>query len=155
MATVVVGVDGSSSARAALEFAAGEAALHRARLLIVCAWEIPPSIYDWDGVLDQATVDALRESAENEAKDAFDVAKTLQPGLECEARIAEGHAAEVLLGESGGAAMIVVGNRGRGGFASLLLGSVSQQVVSHAFCPVTVVHHSAAGQSEAREGGGS
>jgi nucleotide-binding universal stress UspA family protein len=51
----------------------------------------------------------------------------------------EGQAAEVLLDEARDAVLIVVGNRGRGGFASLLLGSVSQQVVHHAPCPVLVV----------------
>jgi nucleotide-binding universal stress UspA family protein len=146
METVVVGVDGSSPARAALDFAVGEAALRGARLRIVCAWEIPPTIYDWDGVVDQSTVDGFREGAENVVKDALDAAKKSQPTLECEARIAEGHPAEVLLDQSGDATLIVVGNRGRGGFASLLLGSVSQQVVSHASCPVTVVHHSGAGR---------
>jgi nucleotide-binding universal stress UspA family protein len=103
---IVVGVDGSSSAEAALAFAAEEAAQRSARLVVVCAWEA-----------------------------------------------ADGQPAEVLLDESRDATLIVVGNRGRGGFASLLLGSVSQQVVHHASCPVTVVHQRADAGGESREGG--
>jgi nucleotide-binding universal stress UspA family protein len=70
-------------------------------------------------------VDGFCEGAENVVKDAIDVAKKLEPTLKCEARIAQGRLAEVLLAESHDAGLIVVGNRGRGGFASLLLGSVS------------------------------
>jgi nucleotide-binding universal stress UspA family protein len=155
METVVVGVDGSSAAQAALAFAAEEAALRDARLVVVCAWEIPTAIYagGFAPGLDQATLDGFRESAQKVAKEAVDAAKTLQPALQCEGRAAEGQPAEALLEESRDATLIVVGNRGRGGFASLLLGSVSQQVVHHASCPVTVVHQRADVGGEPREGG--
>jgi nucleotide-binding universal stress UspA family protein len=59
--------------------------------------------------------------------------------MECEGIAVEGQAADVLLQEAQDADLLVVGNRGRGGFASLLLGSVSQQVVHHASCPVIIV----------------
>jgi nucleotide-binding universal stress UspA family protein len=66
METIVVGVDGSDCAGAALEFAAGEAALRGARLRVVSAWDIPPAIYGggFSPGIDQATLDAFRESAE-------------------------------------------------------------------------------------------
>jgi nucleotide-binding universal stress UspA family protein len=139
--TVVVGFDGSGPARAALEFAAEEAVLRDARLRIVCAWEIPSSIYagGYAPGFDASTFDGFREAAEALAAEAVEAAKRLQPGLDCEGHAAGGQPAEVLLREARDAALIAVGNRGRGGFKSLLLGSVSQQVVHHASCPVTVV----------------
>jgi nucleotide-binding universal stress UspA family protein len=66
-------------------------------------------------------------------------AARVAPGLECEGKAIEGPAAEVLLLEARDASLIVVGNRGRGGFASLLLGSVSKQFVHYAHCPVLAV----------------
>jgi nucleotide-binding universal stress UspA family protein len=63
----------------------------------------------------------------------------LQPVVTCEGRAIEGQPAGVLLKEAEQADMIVVGSRGHGGFANLLLGSVTQQVVHHAPCPVVVV----------------
>ena len=66
--------------------------------------------------------------------------KELRPSLEGEALAVEGQPAGVLLEQAADAELIVVGNRGRGGFESLLLGSVSQQVVHHAACPVVVVN---------------
>jgi nucleotide-binding universal stress UspA family protein len=141
MATVVVGVDGSDPARAALEFAAAEAALRQARLRVVCAWEVPPAVYasGYAPGLDESAWDDLRAGAENVARQAAEIAQKLQPGIECDAHAAAGQPAELLIDESRRADLVVVGNRGRGGFASLLLGSVSQQVVHHAACPVTVV----------------
>lgn len=142
METIVVGVDGSAGARAALEFAAREAALRKARLRIVCAWEISAAVYagGFAPALDQATVDGFRADAEAVVQEAVAAAKELQPGIECEGKVVQGQAAEALLEEAPDADLIVVGNRGHGGFASLLLGSVSHQVVQHAPCPVTVVH---------------
>jgi nucleotide-binding universal stress UspA family protein len=147
MDTIVVGVDGSACAHAALEFAASEAALRGARLRIVCAWDIPPAMYagGFAPGFDQETLDAFREGAETVAGTALAEAKRLQPSIEVEARTSEGQAAEVLLAAAQDASLIVVGNRGHGGFASLLLGSVSQHVVHHAPCPVLVIREPPAG----------
>jgi nucleotide-binding universal stress UspA family protein len=141
METIVVGVDGSKGGRAALEFAAGEAALRGAQLHIVSAWAITPAVYagGFAPGFDQETIDAIRETAESVVQEALAEAKRLQPSIDAEGRTLEGQAAEVLLEQARDASLIVVGNRGHGGFASLLLGSVSQQVVHHAPCPVLVV----------------
>jgi nucleotide-binding universal stress UspA family protein len=141
METVVVGVDGSKCARVALEFAANEAALRGARLRIVFAWEISATLYagGMAPAIDQGVIDGFRENAERVVTEAIAEGKRLQPAVESEGKTIEGRAAETLLEEARGASLIVVGNRGHGGFASLLLGSVSQQVVHHAPCPVTVV----------------
>ena len=142
METIIVGVDGSECARAALERAVHEAALRGARLRVVCAWEIPAGVYAGEGFggeLDPLTLDSLRKHAEEIVREAVAKAKGVQPSLECNGEIVEGQPAQVLLHEATDADLIVVGNRGRGGFKSLLLGSVSQQVVHHAPCPVLVV----------------
>jgi nucleotide-binding universal stress UspA family protein len=141
MATIVVGVDGSECARRALAFAAHEAALRNARLRIVCAWEIPPAVYagGFAPALDQSTIDSFHVGADTLVQEAVATARELQPAVESEGTTVQGQPAEVLLEEARGADLIVVGNRGRGGFSSLLLGSVSHQVVQHAPCPVTVV----------------
>ena len=141
MDTVIVGVDGSECARAALAFAAAEAALRGAGLRIVSVWSLAPAVYagGFAPGFDRETIDAFREATETVVKDAIAEAKRLQPSLVVDACVIEGSAAEVLLNEARDAILIVVGNRGRGGFASLLLGSVSQQVVHHAACPVVVV----------------
>jgi nucleotide-binding universal stress UspA family protein len=141
METIVVGVDGSECARGALEFAAREAALRGARLRVVCAWEIPPAVYagGFAPTLDQPTLEGFREGAETVVQQAVAAATGRRSVLECEGKAVHAQPAEVLLEEARDADLIVVGNRGHGGFASLLLGSVSHQVVQHAFCPVTVV----------------
>jgi nucleotide-binding universal stress UspA family protein len=141
METIVVGVDGSAGGRVALEFAAREAALRDAQLRIFCAWEIPPAVYagGFAPTLDQPTLDGFRDGAETIVNEAVATAKELQPTIECEGKAVQGQPAEVLLEEARNADLVVVGNRGHGGFASLLLGSVSHQVVQPARCPVTVV----------------
>jgi nucleotide-binding universal stress UspA family protein len=61
------------------------------------------------------------------------------------AKVVEGNAAQVLLKESAGAGLLVVGSRGRGGLVEALLGSVGQHCVRHATCPVVVLNDSVAG----------
>lgn len=141
MDTVVVGVDGSEGANAALAFAAHEAALRRAKLRIVCGWGVPATVYA-SAFAPQTDVAALlQKGAQRACEDALAEARRLEPGLECEASATEGHPATVLVDEARDAALLVVGSRGLGGFRSLLLGSVGQQCAQHATCPVTIVPH--------------
>jgi nucleotide-binding universal stress UspA family protein len=146
--TIVVGVDGSEGGAAALEFAAREAAFRGARLRVVSAWQMPvmaAHARDFGPPMDAATWDAFSVAAQQVADDAFAESKKLHPSLEGEALGVPGQPADALLEQSAGATLIVVGRRGLGGFKSLLLGSVSQQVVQHAACPVVVVNQPATG----------
>jgi nucleotide-binding universal stress UspA family protein len=139
--TIVVGVDGSEGGAAALEFAASEAARRKALLRIVAAWELPVAVYGAGfEPLDPTMLDAFRVRAEHLADEASTTVKSLQPSVDVEALAVAGQPADALLAQSADAELIVVGRRGLGGFKSLLLGSVSQQVVQHADCPVVVVN---------------
>jgi len=139
MKTIVVGVDGSKHAEDALEFAAEEASLRGARLLIVCAWESSAMIAPMGAGYTAEFLEAFIDSAESIVRAAVARVAELQPSVACEGKSAQGHPAEVLLKEAEQADMIVVGNRGHGEFVGLLLGSVTQHVVHHAHCPVVVV----------------
>jgi nucleotide-binding universal stress UspA family protein len=147
METIVVGVDGSEGGAAALEFAAGEAALRDVRLRIVSAWEVPAAVYGagFTPPMDAGTLEAFGVRAQHLADEAAATVKKLQPSLQVEALASSGQPADVLLaqGSDAEAELIVVGRRGLGGFKSLLLGSVSQQVVHYATCPVVVVNQPA------------
>ncbi len=85
-------------------------------------------------------VGLLREDAE---KTGATIAAECAGGLDPEVRVIEGPAARVLVDVAQNADLLVVGSRGRGGFASLLLGSVSSQCAHHAPCPVAIVPESA------------
>jgi nucleotide-binding universal stress UspA family protein len=143
MDTIVVGFDGSEPARRAREFAAAEAQLRGARLRIVSALQIAPAVYSggFAPPLDQEALDSFRQHAEALVQEAIETVNRLHPRLEVDWRTPEGQAAACLLEEARHATLVVVGNRGRSGFSSLLLGSVSQQVVHHSSCPVIVVPH--------------
>jgi nucleotide-binding universal stress UspA family protein len=136
---VVVGIDGSPCSQEALAFAVEEARMRRARLQIVAAWQIPGLAYTGgaavivDPQVFERAADEARESAVLEAH-------RIGGGLEVDAVTVEESPAAALLEAAGGADLLVVGSRGHGGFASLLLGSVSHQVVMHASCPVAIVH---------------
>ena len=91
MKTIIVGVDGSEAASAALDVAAREATLHGASLRIVTVWQMPVSAYAVGGemVFDDETLDALRDEAQHVADDAIARVRQLAPSLECTAAAAE------------------------------------------------------------------
>jgi nucleotide-binding universal stress UspA family protein len=139
--TIVVGVDTSESSKEALRWAARQAQLTGASLRVVMSWDIPPAAY-WvpvPGGLDF-------EPATREALDRT-IRETLgsDPLVPVTAVVAEGRPAPVLLEQALDAELLVVGSRGHGEFAGMLLGSVSEHCVSHATCPVLVFRSKPAG----------
>jgi nucleotide-binding universal stress UspA family protein len=133
---IIVGVDGSGPSHDALRWAGYFSAIMGARLEVVTAWEYPPSFGwaaiapEWDPVGDMTKV--LEQGVAVVFGDRPPEGMALQ--------VLEGGAAKVLIDASHGATMLVVGSRGHGGFAGLLLGSVSANVAEHAKCPVFIVH---------------
>jgi nucleotide-binding universal stress UspA family protein len=137
MERIVVGIDGSESAREALRWAVAEARQRNATVEAVYAWHQPFAT----GYAELGELDNL-DHFQNEAQQALDAAvDAVDPsGIEpIERRLLPGGAASTLVDEAKGASLLVVGSRGRGGFAGLLLGSVSQQVAHHAPCPVVII----------------
>jgi nucleotide-binding universal stress UspA family protein len=136
---VVVGIDGSSCSYEALTFAIDEARLRKAALRIVTAWNIPPLTYSggFAAGVDPAIFEA---GAKTTSGQAIERARALAPDLEIDAITPNASGASGLLAAARGASLLVVGSRGHGGFSSLLLGSVSQQLAMHAPCPVTIIH---------------
>ena len=131
---MVVGVDGSVGSRRALEWAADEARLRGASLHVIYAWHMPAL----GATLDPEELEAAAEKA---AERIFEreLAEVDTTGIEVDQRLEERHPVDALLVETEEADLLVVGTRGHGGFAGLLLGSVSQQVSHHARCPVVIV----------------
>ena len=138
---VVVGVDFSAGARAAVLFALQDAARRGVPVEAVSAYRPPDYWMDFYAVGSYQT-DQIREAALDRLRTfvAEVVPAGPQPPPEVHVRAAMGTAADVLTLEARGADLLVVGSRGHGGFASMLLGSVSMQCAQHAECPVTVVH---------------
>jgi len=137
--TIVVGVDGSPGSRKALSWAAAEAAGHGSDLIVVNVWEhtlLPPagSVSVAEGYVpdpSQRTADDLVQVIKDELGD--------EPPVFVQPVVKQGRPAKVLIEESADADLLVVGPRGHGGFAGLVLGSVSQHVAAYAKCPVAVV----------------
>ncbi len=138
---VVVGVDGSDGALGALAWAAGEAKLRGAVLEVVCTWHYPYAAIGAFAAPSPAPVspDDLELAADAIISEMLKKLDDQSGGLEIRRRIAAGSAAKALIEASSRADLLVVGSRGHGGFAGLLLGSVSQQCAAHSHCPVVIV----------------
>jgi nucleotide-binding universal stress UspA family protein len=142
--TVLVGVDGSAQSAAALEYAVAEAGRRGARLQVVSTFFPEYSVHGRTHAL-TASEAPLESELEKEARAMVEEALAGNPSPPpVEIVVAAGSAAGVLIDRSADADVLVLGHRGRGGFASMLLGSVSLQCVMHARCPVIVVRPSAA-----------
>ncbi len=138
MDTVLVGVDGSEASGVALEFAVEEAVRRKGVLRVVSAWEFS-AVPQPEMAIVPEVVEAYQEQAETLVTEAIARAKELAPDITCEGAAIGGYAGEVLVQEGQTAAVLVVGRRGHGGIAGLLMGSVSRHVADHASCPVTIV----------------
>ena len=142
---VVVAVDGSAGSKAALGFALGDAARRGVPVEAVIAYRMPEFQGEYTG-LSAAQLERLRDTLRSQCGDKVraavdEVARGWTGALpEVQIRAAVGSPAAVLVRESRGADLLVVGSRGHGGFHSMLLGSTSIQCAMHATCPVTVVH---------------
>lgn len=136
---VVVGVDGSELSVDATHVAFEEAALRGAGVTLLHAWNAPA--YDTAGVVlpdDLRLEDAHSDEVRAVAVTVAGLAEKY-PDVQVEQRLLPGRPAKVLAEASRGAELVVVGSRGHGGFASLLLGSTSRSLLHHARCPVMVV----------------
>jgi nucleotide-binding universal stress UspA family protein len=140
-AAVVVGVDGSPGSRAALVWALADAARRGARLQVVSAF--PVDIYWGDAMLiDERRIEAFRADTEGRVRALADEVRS-QSGaasVAVDVMVVPGPAAHGVLAAAEGADLLVVGSRGRGSVRSTVLGSVALHAVTHARCPVVVVH---------------
>ena len=132
--TVVVGIDGSACSTAALEWAASYAQATGSTVRAVAVWR-SPSAMEFDvggGAWDREG--ACRKTAGHQVASVA----TRHPGLEIDLDVVHGHTAQVLIDASKNAGLLVVGTRGHGGLANLMLGSTSTHCVHAAHCPVVV-----------------
>ena len=137
MSVIVVGVDDSEGAKAALHFALAEAQLRSATVHAVHAWT-PPALGEASGMLPMLLND-LRQGHEETLDRVLADALGAEHAAAVERRVVQDTPARALVEAAADADLLVVGSRGRGGFAGLLLGSVSQQCAQHAPCPVVIV----------------
>lgn len=131
---VVVGVDGSAGSDRALRWAVAEARLRRCRLTVVHAWQFPPI-----GSYIVTPPEGYDAMAAEFVDQALATVRQSDPELEVDGVVTYGSSVEALVRASEAAELVVVGARGHGGFASLLLGSVGDQCAQYVKCPVVVV----------------
>jgi len=133
---IVVGVDGSDYSKRALKWAAEQSRLTGLALVAVTTWEWPVAL-GWAGPWPEDL--DLEAGAHQTLKASVEETLGADQPPNTALRVVQGHAASVLTKLSDEASLLVVGSRGHGEFAGLLLGSVSEFVAAHARCPVVVV----------------
>jgi nucleotide-binding universal stress UspA family protein len=143
MSGIVVGIDGSDDAHRALSWAMKEAAVRQLPLTVITVHEVAASGWTGNPIIlpgDEPVVEKIRKAAEETvAKVAAELGESPPPSVTVQAL--NGFPSEELIRASRDADLMVLGSRGAGGFARLLMGSVSNQVVHHAHSPVVVVPH--------------
>lgn len=135
---VVVGVDDSAAARAALHFATAEAVLTSRSLRAIHAWHVGP----WElhaAEIGGFDLSGVSEWVDAQVTDWLSEVQRQHPLLAIDRLVVHGTPGHVLVEQSSDASLVVVGSRGRGGFSALLLGSTSKEVLRRSECPVVVV----------------
>ena len=141
MPGIVVGIDGSHNSSKALEWAMTEAAVRKTPLTVLTVHSVMASYWSGQPVTlpgDEDEVNKVRKSAESAVADVAAKLGADQPESVTVTAV-NGFTAQALIDATKDSDLLVVGTRGGGGFGSLLMGSVSSQVVHHANCPVVVV----------------
>jgi len=137
MGRIVVGVDSSATSLKALRWALAEAKLRGSDVELVHAFPRPELV----GMMMVVTLpsdDELREASALVISEALEAVGGAD-GVEVSMHVGAGGPASVLVETAKDAEMLVIGSRGLGGFRGMLLGSVTQQVIAHAPCPVVVL----------------
>jgi nucleotide-binding universal stress UspA family protein len=133
---IVAGIDGSESSLDALQWAARQAQLTGSTLEVITTWDWPVDV-GWSVPLPEDYDPAA--GAQDVLDHALEPIRKAYPDVDIQPRPVEGHPAPALVEASQEADLLVIGSRGRGKFAGMLLGSVSQYCVTNAHCAVTVV----------------
>jgi nucleotide-binding universal stress UspA family protein len=137
---IVAGTDGSEESLRAVEWAAREAVLRSVPLRIVSASALLPRMIGPQPPADIGTVaDVIRSERDRALAAAVSRGAEVAPGLVIDAVSLDDQPAQAVTGSGSAASMLVVGSRGRGAFAAMVLGSVSRYAAAHASCPVVVV----------------
>ena len=143
MPGIVVGVDGSPNSERALDWAMRQAAAVHAPLTVIAVHEVPKSY--WGGIpvigpADEPLLEKLRQAAEEMTQRAAAQLGDARPAA-VTVRAVNGFVVRELVDASQDADLVVIGARGGSGFARVLVGSVSSEVVQHSASPVVIVPH--------------
>lgn len=134
---VVVGVDDSPAAQSAIQLAFDAAATRKVPLIAIHAWDFGP--YDaYNSEIWDQSMDEINESMAAEVQSWLAEGHAKYPEVPVDVRVIRGRPDVALVDASQGAGLVVVGSRGRGGFAGLLLGSTSKHVLRESHAPVIV-----------------
>lgn len=134
---IVVGIDGSDSARNALRWAMAEAAIRGLPVTVVNGWMEPAVDIPYPGLV--APVEAIERAAKELLDSEIEAAAQRNPDVSVRAEPVCAGGASALIDASNGASLVVVGSKGQGDFIGHLLGSVTQQVLRHAGCSTVVI----------------
>jgi nucleotide-binding universal stress UspA family protein len=131
---IVVGVDGSVQSQAALDWGVQEARLRQGEVLALASWHYP---YVTDATGQAWDYEAFEQDVQSVL--AEELQRVADPAVQITGQVVQGNPAAALVEASRDADLVIVGSRGHGGFAGLLLGSVSSNLAHHAHCPVLII----------------
>jgi len=142
MPGIIAGIDGSAHSSLVLEWAIKEAALRNAHVTVITVDNVPANPWTGNPTIlagETAELERIQKIAEELTHQVASQLDEWQPAS-VSVRAVAGFPAKELIDASQDADLVVVGSRGAGGFARLMLGSTSSQVMQHAHCPVVVIH---------------